>query len=469
MSFLSDLYDLGKTLDDYRAETLERRAPVIRLRPLSELVQTLDLEELVRNGGLEGEKLAKFVAPYLRNTTRLEHPAYMAHQVAAAHPSGALGALIDAFSNNPMAIYEMGPAASAIEFFMINWMLQHVGFRPAPADPEEHREALCGGGVLVNGGSLANLTALIAARTRLVPDVWTRGNPSDLALMAPAECHYSITRAAGIMGIGQKGIYALDVDKNGSVIPERLPALYERLCADGKRPVALVSNACSTPVGRFDPLRDIGEFCRAKKIWFHVDGAHGASALLTEKYRRFLDGIELADSVIWDAHKMMRTPPLCAAVLLQDHRDLDRAFEQEASYLFHDKRQPGVDFMHRTVECTKSGLGLKLFFVVAALGEKGLAAYYERQCGLAAEAYTWLCTQSDIECPVAPQSNILCFRTQGSDQDQLAHRDRFIASGEFHLSTTLFGGRRYLRMVFMSPQTTINDVKALVAALRRSF
>jgi L-2,4-diaminobutyrate decarboxylase len=274
-------------------------------------------------------------------------------------------------------------------------------------------------------------------------------------------------RAAGILGIGRNAIYTLDVDQNGSAIPDRLPAVYERLCRDGKRAIALVANACNTPVGSYDPLKPIGDFCRANRIWFHVDGAHGASALLSEKYRHLLDGIDLADSVIWDAHKMMRTPPLCAAVLVRNHRDLDRAFEQEASYLFHDKTQPGVDFMHRTVECTKSGLGLKLFFVVAALGEKGLAEYIERQSGLAAEAHAYLLRQPDIECPVPPQSNILCFRVRGSDQDQLAHRNRLIASGEFHLSTTLFKGRRYLRMVFMSPQTTLDDVKALLTALRR--
>jgi L-2,4-diaminobutyrate decarboxylase len=467
MSFLSDLHQLGQILEQYRASSLSGSAPVVRQKPIGEIIQTLGLDELVREGGLQGEKLARFIGPYLSNTTRLEHPAYMAHQVAAVHPSGALGALIDAFTNNPMAVYEMGPAAAAIEFFMINWMLKRVGFRPAPYDPAAQQEAFRGGGVLVNGGSLANLTALIAARTRLVSDIWQNGNPPDLALMAPAESHYSITRAAGIMGIGRKAIYTLDVDQSGSVIPGRLSAVYERLCRDGKRAIALVSNACNTPVGSYDPLRPIGDFCRANGIWFHVDGAHGASALLSDKYRHLLDGIDLADSVIWDAHKMMRTPPLCAAVLVRDHRDLDRAFEQEASYLFHDKTQPGVDFMHRTVECTKSGLGLKLFFVVAALGERGLAAYIERQSGLAAEAYAYLLRQPDIECPVPPQSNILCFRVRGTDQDQLAHRDRLIASGEFHLSTTLFKGRRYLRMVIMSPQTTLDTVKALVAALRR--
>ena len=466
MSFLSDLHQIGKMLDEYRTTSEQGRAPVIRQKPLTEIIQELKLNRLLQQGNLQGETLKEFLDSYLQNTTRLDHPGYMAHQVPPTHTSGALGALVDASTNNPMAIYEMGPAAASIEFFMINWMLAHVGFKPAPLDPAAQPEAARGGGVLVNGGSLANLTALVAARTRLAPDIWENGNPSNLALLAPAESHYSIMRAAGIMGIGRKSIYLLDVDQNGSIIPDRLPASFERLCADGKRAVALVANACNTPVGTYDPLRPIGEFCRARNIWFHVDGAHGASALLSATHRHLLDGIELADSVIWDAHKLLRTPPLCAAVLAKDHRDLDHAFEQEASYLFHDKTQPGVDFMRRTVECTKSGLGLKLFFVAATLGEEGLAAYVDRQSDLAAAAYDFLSAQPDIECPVKPQSNILCFRVPGTDQDQLAYRDRLIASGEFHLSTTLFKGRRYLRMVFMSPQTTLEDVKKLLAALR---
>jgi L-2,4-diaminobutyrate decarboxylase len=466
MSFRADLQHLGRVLEAYQVAGQTGLAPVIRQAPMAEIIQALDLAARVGQGGLEGDTLARFLGSYLDHTTRLDHPAYMAHQVAAVHPAGSLAALIDAFTNNPMAIYEMGPAAAAIEFFMINWLLSHVGFEPAPIDPTVPAHPVWGGGVLVNGGSLANLTALVAARTHIAPKVWEEGNPADLALMAPAECHYSITRAAGIMGLGHKAVYLLEVDRTGAVIPDRLPAVYDLLRSEGKRPMALVANACNTPVGIYDPLREIGAFCRERKIWFHVDGAHGASALLSARYRHLLDGIALADSVIWDAHKLLRTPPLCAAVLVRDHRHLDHAFQQEASYLFHDKAQPGVDFIHRTVECTKSALGLKLFFVVAALGESGLAAYIERQCDLAAEAYAYLRRQPEIECPVAPQSNILCFRVQGSDQDQLAHRDRLIASGEFHLSTTVFKGRRYLRMVLMSPQTTMDTIKALVAVLR---
>ena len=132
----------------------------------------------------------------------MHHPAYLGHQVAVPHYAGALAALIDGFTNNPMAIYEMGPGAASIEYYIVNWLLEKAGWKPAPLDMQDAREQDFGGGVLTHGGSLANLTALVAARSRIAPDVWQDGNPGDLALLAPAESHYSIARAAGILGIG---------------------------------------------------------------------------------------------------------------------------------------------------------------------------------------------------------------------------------------------------------------------------
>jgi len=171
-------------------------------------------------------------------------------------------------------------------------------------------------------------------------------------------------------------------------------------------------------------------------------------------------------TLIYNAHKLMRTPNLCAAVLVKDAETLDRAFQQEASYLFHEKEQLGFDFIHRTVECTKAGLGLKFFAVLAAMGEQGLGAYIDRQFQLAQEAYEYIRELPEFECPVSPQSNILCFRIQGSDVLQIAIRDRLMAEGSFHLSTTVFKSKRYLRMVFMSPHTGMEQVKQLIARVR---
>ena len=466
LSFTDDADILIKALDEYLRESAAGEKPVIDQKPIQSLIDSLGLEKHLRDGGLSGERLSEFLKKYLASTTRLHHPGYLAHQVAVPHYSGALGALIDGFTNNPMAIYEMGPAAAAIEFFVVNRLLEKVGWTPTPVTKPDNPETVFGGGVLTHGGSLANLTALVAARSRLVPDVWQEGSPSDLALLAPDGCHYSVARAAGILGLGQKAVYPLEVDDRGVVRPDRLEEVYEKLRLDSRRALALVANACSTAVGLYDPLPEIGRFCQKHGIWFHVDGAHGAGALLSSKHRGLMAGVEHADSMIWDAHKMMRTPTLCAAILVKDHRDLDRAFQQEASYLFHEKNQPGFDFIHRTVECTKAGLGLRLFMVMAGLGERGLEEYLDRQCALAREAYDYIQSQPDFECAVEPQSNILCFRTQGEDNWQLALRDRLTSQGNFYISTTAFMNRRYLRLVFMNPATSLEDVKTLIREIR---
>jgi L-2,4-diaminobutyrate decarboxylase len=466
MTFLSDANIIINALADYHQQSIAGQEPVINQVPLAQLITELELARHLDSGDLAGEELARFITHYLASATRLHRPTYMGHQVAVPHHAGALGALIDGFTNNPMAIYEMGPGAASIEYFVINWLLEKVGWQPAPLTISHDSRPTFGGGVLTHGGSLANLTALVAARSRLVPDVWRDGNPGDLALLAPAGSHYSIARAAGILGIGQRAIYELEVDERGMVRPDRLPAVYARLRNDGKRTVALVANAGSTAVGLYDPLAEIGAFCKEHELWFHVDGAHGASALLSERYRHLLSGVKLADSLVWDAHKLVRTPALCAAILVRDHRTLDAAFQQEASYLFHDKEQPGFDFIHRTVECTKAGLGLRLYMVLAALGERGLAEYIERQFELAVDVYNYIGELPDFECAVEPQSNILCFRLNGSDDLQLAIRARLIAQGDFYVSTTAFNGRRYIRLVLMNPDTTLAEVKRLIEAIR---
>ncbi len=470
-AFARDAAIVARALAAYYAESASGRMPVIRQAPMEEIISELELRRLVERGGLGGRELRRFVRRYLSHTTRLHHPAYMAHQVAVPHLSGALASMIDGFTNNAMAIYEMGPAAASIEAFVLDWLIRKVGWEPAPLQRAAGDAGPGAAGVLTHGGSLANLTALVAARTRLAPRVWEEGSPHDLALLAPEGSHYSIARAAGILGLGSRAIYALETDERGVIRVDRLPAAHARMTSDGRRAIALVANACSTAVGLYDPLLETGEFCRSAGIWMHVDGAHGASALLSPKQRRRLEGIGLADSIVWDAHKLLRTPTLCAAVLVHDGRALDAAFHQEASYLFHEKEQPGFDFIHRTVECTKAGLGLKLFFVLAAMGEKGVAEYLDGVVDLTHDAWRLISAQPDFECPVEPESNILCFRYTGSGDDDalpIALRDALIASGEDYLSTTVFRGRRYLRMALMNPATAIADIEALLARIRRA-
>jgi L-2,4-diaminobutyrate decarboxylase len=464
--FLEDAHAVSGELDLYYRQSAAGKKPVIRQEPLEDIVRSLDLEGHAARGDLSGKALSGFLRRYLEAGTRLHHPAYMAHQVAVPHYAGSLAAMVDGFTNNAMAIYEMGPAAAAVEFYVLNWMLTRIGWTPAPYPRQEAPAGTHAGGVLTHGGSLANLTALLAARSRAAPGAWSEGLPQDLALLAPAESHYSISRAAGIMGLGSRSIYALETDDRGRIIPDRIPAGLARVREEGRRPLALSANACSTALGLYDPLKEIAAACREHGVWLHVDGAHGASALASPEHRHLLDGVMDADSLVWDAHKLMRTPTLCAAVLVRDSRDLDNAFHQEASYLFHDKEQPGVDFIHRTVECTKAGLGLRFYAVLGALGEAGLARYVERQYSMTHRAWERMRTVPGLECPAEPQSNILCFRAAGDDALQISIRDALIKEGSFYLSTAEVGGRRYLRISVMNPLTEDQDIDRLISRVR---
>src|SRR5262249_29644223 len=148
---------------------------------------------------------------------------------------------------------------------------------------------------------------------------------------------------------------------------------------------------------------------------------------------------------VWDAHKLLRTSALCAAVLVRDADTLERAFQQEASYLFYDEREtPGIDLLSRAVECTKATLGLRLLLNLAFRGPDDLAAYLDDRFALTRAAHDVIAARPGFSCPYVPESNILCFRHGEDDGRQLWIRDQLIAGGDYHLSSTTVSGRRYL-------------------------
>jgi L-2,4-diaminobutyrate decarboxylase len=417
------------------------------------LATDLELERWIREGGMDAAALEAWLPRYLDATVRLHHPGSMAHQVAVPSTGAAVADLIHGATNNPMAIYEMGAAGATIEREVVSWMLDKVGF---------DRES--GGGVLTHGGSLANLTALLAARARVAPDSWRQGVPGDLALLAPPSAHYSIPRAAAILGLGEDAVIELEVDELERIRPDRLVAALERCAAAGRRPLALVAPACATSTGLYDDLRAIGGFCAEHGIWLHVDAAHGASALLSERHRELLDGIELGDSVVWDAHKLLRTSGLCAAVLVRRGPDLPAAFRQSGDYLFNDHESVGFDLLDRALETTKTTLGLKLFLSLAWAGEHGLGEYVAARFDTARRFHELLSREPDVTVPYVPESNIVCFRF--GDADQLALRDRVVAGGRLHIGSTTVDGERYLRLVVTAPDTDEETLDELLGELR---
>jgi L-2,4-diaminobutyrate decarboxylase len=428
--------------------------PVGMPPPLPELVEQLDLRPLIRDGGLDAAGFEPWLARVLDNSVRLHHPAEIAHQVAAPDIPSAVADLVQGAINQPMSIYEMGPAAHAMERVVVEWMTEQIGW-PGGA-----------GGVLTHGGSLANLTALLAARAAAAPDAWAEGVDGTLAVLAPPSTHYSVRRSVAMLGLGERAVVDLDVDELERIVPSALDGALERARAAGRRPMALVAAACATSTGLHDDLDAVGSFCREHGIWFHVDAAHGAPALLSPGHRQLLRGIEHADSVIWDAHKMMRTPALVAAVLLREEGRLEDAFRQKASYLIYEEAdESGSSLLERQVECTKAALGVRIFMNLAFRGADGIGGYVAEQYDKTLRFWELIDARPGFECLSRPESNILCFRYGRDSRVQVQLRERLLRDRRFHLSSTEVHGERWLRMSVMAPATSERTVEELLDAI----
>jgi len=440
-------------LSAYLKNAEAREGRVIQLESPEVLEERLGLSDWIARGGMDAMALDQWLEQYLEATTKLHHPGYIGHQIAVPMVGSSLADCINGFTNNGMAVHEMGPPAVALELAVLRWMSAHVGYG------EE------GGGVLTHGGSLANLTALLAARAVIAPDAWENGVPRDLVLVAADTAHYSIARSTAILGLGSSSIRSTPTKDDGTIDVSALSATLDACSAEGKRVMAVVASACNTATGCIDDLQAMGEICTDRDLWFHVDGAHGASALLSDKHRGALRGIEMADSVVWDAHKMLHTSALCAAVLLKRETDFAKAFHQDVSYLGNPGFAKGPDLFHRAVECTKVPLGLKLFLNLAIHGEAAMTQRIDDLYARAKQAAALFREHSQIDVPLEPQTNIVLFRVGDSSTAQRELRSRLMERGNFYITAVAHGGVDYLRLTVMNPATSVEDLERLISEL----
>jgi L-2,4-diaminobutyrate decarboxylase len=453
----------GHALIDLLTDALERWArgegPVLPWREPADQVRAWQLP-----AAPEGpDALLPLITEVVRASHGLHHPRYLGHQVSAPYPAAALADLVSALLNNGGAVYEMGPVSTAMEQVMVGALAGTLGL---PAGTT---------GVFTSGGSLGNLTALLAARqARAGFDVWregVRGGPP-LALLTGAQAHYSVARAAAIMGLGDDAVVRVPVDERFRLRAEAVPAVLADLRARGRRPLALVASACSTATGAFDPLEPLAELCARESLWLHVDGAHGASLALSSRPERraLLAGIARADSVVWDAHKLLGVPALCTAVLFRDAAAGRAAFAQEASYLFADGGPPWWDVGGRTLECTKLMMVLKLYVLWRTLGPAALGEHVDRLCDLAARFAARLEAARDFELATPPDCDIVCFRYTGAggalDDVQARVRAALLASGRFYVVQTRLPRGLFLRVTIINPRTSDADLAALLDEIR---
>jgi L-2,4-diaminobutyrate decarboxylase len=415
-----------------------------------------------RRGRPLDEVVAHLERDVLPHCNRLTHPMYLGHQVSAPLPAAIWTESLTGAINNSLAVAEMSPAITAIERQLIRWMADLAGYGA---------EA---GGTFTSGGTEATFTALLAARARALPDAWENGIGSAAPAVVYGEnAHYAVTRAIGELGIGLRA---------GVVVPNRdfcmdaaaLNKALEDLARKGRQIMAVVATAGSTPTGSFDDLESIGQVCEARGIWLHVDGAHGASALLSSRHRHRMKGIERARSIAWDPHKMMLLPLSAGMLVVRDERDLDQAFLQRAPYLFHGaENQPVPDQGVRSFACSRRADALKAWVALLRYGADGIGELYDRLCDLTADLYGLIERHSSFETFHAPESNILCFRFVGDGRSDDASldllnkelRERFNRSGVGWITTTVLNGRRVLRVTIMNPRTRAEHLQRLLDGL----
>ncbi len=413
------------------------------------------------------KELKEFFAAVIRHSFHFHHPKNMGHQVVPPAPAAALTELLSALLNNSMAIYEVGPVSSTIEKIVTGWTASALNMGEKA------------GGILTSGGTTGNLTALLAARQHQADyDIWELGtkNESTLALMTSAETHYSVARAVKIMGWGEKGIIKVPVNERREIDHHLLEGCLQQAKDEGKQVVAVVGSACTTSTGSYDPLEEMSAFCRKHNLWFHIDGAHGAGAALTQKYKHLIKGIEKADSVVVDFHKMLLCPALTTAVIFKNNDCSYETFSQKASYLVGSREKENwYDIAQRTLECTKKMMGIKIYALLQAYGSKLFSDYITNAYDLAEEFASLIKESSDFQLALEPAANIVCFRWEPAHKnsrqvDELNRkiRNRLKEEGEFYIVQTLVGHRVYLRVTLMNPFTSRKDLIQLLQRIRET-
>ncbi|MEO1713918.1 MAG: pyridoxal-dependent decarboxylase, partial [Bacteroidota bacterium] len=400
-----------------------------------------------------GTKANDFFTKVLDASHHLHHPQYMGHQVAVPAPSAILAGMLGKLLNNGMAIYEMGPVPSALEYNLAKWIAPYFGWDEGAS------------GFLTSGGTLANLTALLAARKKQVsPDSWKEGTTQKLALLVSEQAHYCVDRAVRIMGWGSDGIIKIPTDEQFRMRTELLPQYLEEAKAKGIQVIAVIGSACTTSTGTYDDLESIGTFCQENKLWFHVDGAHGACVAFSKRYQHYLKGIEKADSLVMDFHKMLLVPALATGLFFRAASDSFATFSQEAYYLWSENQdQEWHNFAKRTFECTKTMMVLQIQVLLEQYGVELWQQFVDRCYQLGQDFGTFLQGRPQWELAVPPDGNIVCFRLQSEEHDteKLNRwlREQTLAAGKFYIVQTVLHGETYLRVTLISPYTEMRHLQ----------
>jgi len=440
---------------DHRAGLLDR--PVF-----GKVAATAFDEPLPEEGQTVDDVLAAVRERVLPHAFGNSHPRFFAFINATADPVGAVADYLAATMNSNC--WGGDHAAIHVEERVLRWIAEILGL-PAPSE-----------GILTSGGSMANFTALAAARRARVPGVREDGfaGTPPLLVYASEEAHNCIDKAVDLLGIGWKQLRKIPTDDGFRVRVDLLRAAIAEDRAAGRRPAIVVGNAGTVNTGAVDPLEELADLCEREDLWLHVDGAYGAMARVSETARPLFAGIERAASVAADPHKWLYVPYEAGATLVREPGRLADAFRRPAAYLVHDPDSPlvgGASFNERGPELSRGFKALKVWMGFKIHGRRGYAAAVEHDLAMARRLAELVRERPDFDLLAEPVLSIVNFRyrppgpgASAKSVDALNQRivNRLVASGAFFLSPTKLRGRVSMRVAIVNFRTREDDLRALL-------
>lgn len=383
---------------------------------------------------LGDDALTAHLQAVLDNSLRPGSGGFLAYISGAGTVPGAIADLLASGLNANVGGWLLSPAATEIELQLVRWLTGIFGL------PET------AGGMLAQGGSLANLTALKLARDHARPQVRIDGLRSGppIAFYASAEAHFTIERAADVLGLGEDAARKVPVDGDLRMRIDVLEQLMAQDVAAGVVPAAVVATAGTTGTGAIDPLHEAADLAERHRAWFHVDAAYGGALAVSDALRGLLSGIERADSVTFDAHKWLYGPVVSAFVLVRDDTSLQRSFSAQAAYIAQERDHVdrGVDLGFEGLQLSRGFAALRVWVSLLAHGRAALARRIEHDVALTG----WLAArieetpELELVCPAS--LSICCFRYRPDGVTDEAYVDR--------LNTRLMTGLQLDGRVFPS-------------------
>ncbi len=446
------LFDhLLQVIERYRAS--QRTGKFLDYHSPAELSRILDLERPGKTG--DWQEILHWVEKYLAYSVKTNHPGFVNRMWVGANLPSIVGEIVAAISNVSACTFESAPVSTLIEKYMIGQMLRLVGFSN-------------GEGQMTTGSSNANMIAMMIARNLSNDTVKQTGlfGQKKLFAFVGADAHYSMDKAANILGIGTDQLIKVPLNRFGAMEPEKLEQAIDRVQVNGGLPFFVAATAGTTVRGAYDPIESLLKLREKYGFWFHVDGAWGGATVLSPTLReKFLTGLDEADSFTCDFHKMLGSALMCNILLInKNNHTLGTVLSAgDGSYLFRDEYSSEVeDLGAYSLQCGRRVDSLKWFLDWKFYGREGLAARVEKYLELCEYAEDWVNQSAELEMVVPRTSFNVCFRFKVPEEESNAFnlelRTRLYQDGKSLIGVAYIDGRLVMRLLVSNPASEKADI-----------